>query len=394
MCDSSSPHGRVRKARLHSRLVVVCLVAAGLTACGLPRLGEGEAALVLEDLAAGRGGSRLKERTAAPARSAIRFTIEDRAYDADMYRSAAGTRAGIVLVPGIAPRGKDDPRLVAVANTLARVGFAVLVPASPREDPYQVRAEDVQATADAFRYLINETVLPPGGRAGMAGFSYGAGPVILAALREPIRERVDFIVSVGGYYDMREAITFFTTGYHRAPPREGEASRWMQRTPNDYARWIFARSNVELLEHPADRRAIEALATEMMGTEIDQPLAPPAFMTAGGQALYSLLINDDPERATALMAQLPEEVRMQIHALNPAEHDLSRIAAHAILLHGRSDNLIPYTQSLALARALPPDRVQLILIEGLAHVDLRPRSEDVPQLIQAVQALLDQRAPS
>ena len=39
-------------------------------------------------------------------------------------------------------------------------------------------------------------------------------------------------------------------------------------------------------------------------------------------------------------------------ALNPAAQDLSGLKAHLMLLHGRSDNVIPYTESLALALLL------------------------------------------
>jgi fermentation-respiration switch protein FrsA (DUF1100 family) len=67
--------------------------------------------------------------------------------------------------------------------------------------------------------------------------------------------------------------------------------------------------------------------------------------------------------------------------------------AQVLLLHGRSDNLIPYTESIALAKALHPDRVRLFIIDGLAHVDFKPKAQDVPQLLGIMHALLDQRPP-
>ncbi len=38
-------------------------------------------------------------------------------------------------------------------------------------------------------------------------------------------------------------------------------------------------------------------------------------------------------------------------------------------------------------------QAQLFLIDGLAHVDFRPKAQDVPQLLAAMQALLDMRKP-
>jgi len=62
-----------------------------------------------------------------------------------------------------------------------------------------------------------------------------------------------------------------------------------------------------------------------------------------------------------------------------------------ILLHGRSDNIIPYTESVALARALPPAQVELFLIEGFAHVDVQLKRKDIPRLLGVMQRLLEQR---
>ena len=60
--------------------------------------------------------------------------------------------------------------------------FAVLVPDLRGLRDYRVRAANVREVADAFRYLVARGGLAPQGRAGIAGFSYGAGPVLLAAL--------------------------------------------------------------------------------------------------------------------------------------------------------------------------------------------------------------------
>ncbi|MEN8176117.1 MAG: alpha/beta hydrolase, partial [Pseudomonadota bacterium] len=193
-------------------------VATALSGCA-PRLpGDKDAALALEDIAAGHGGSRLKEKTPRPARRAIDYDIDGRTYRGDLYVSPEGTRAGIVLVPGVVPAGKNDRRLVALAYTLARLQFAVLVPDLKGLRRYRVRARDVGEVADAFRYLVSREDLVPGGQAGIAGFSYGGGPVLLAALEPDIREQVGFVMTLGGYYDLRTIVTYFTTGYYKPGP--------------------------------------------------------------------------------------------------------------------------------------------------------------------------------
>lgn len=360
---------------------------AGLPGC-MPRLGDSDAALALEDIMAAGRHSRLKAATPTPLRRAVHYDIEGRGYDGDLYLPGEAVRAGIVLVPGVVAAGKDDARLVALATTLARLQFAVLVPDLRGLRQYQVRAGNVREVADAFRYLVSLPGLVPQGRAGVAGFSYGAGPVLLAALQPDIHEQVRFVLTLGGYYDLRSIVGYFTTGFYREPGDGG----WRYQRPNAYIKWVFTLSNADLLEDAGDRAALQALA-EQARTGSSAAAPAPGTLHPDAQALYALLSNEDPHRVPALIEQLSPRIRDELSGIDPASRDLSQLRARAILVHGRSDTMIPYTESVALADALPPEQVQLFLIEGFAHVDVQPQRSDIPQLLAAMQALLAQRAP-
>lgn len=367
------------------RLPIICGIGMLLLAGCAPRLGDTEADRVLEDLVVGAGPSRLKQQTPTPVQQAFDYQVEGRRYRADLYRSPEGSLAGMVLVPGVVPQGKDDPRLVALARTLARLRFTVLVPELPGLRRYQVRRHDVRAVADAFVALTSLTDPVPPGRAGIAGISYGAGPVLLAGLEPDVRERLGFILTLGGYYDLHSVVTFFTTGYYR--DQDGDA--WRHKPVSPYAAWVFTLSNLELLEEPADRRRLRdhlhALAYDEAAVAAPTGLAPDA------QALLALLHNRNPDRVPALIDGLSPRIRWELAGLNPAARDLSGLQAELILVHGRADNIIPYTESIALERALPPGQARLFLIDGFAHVDVQVERQDIPRLRRAVQALLEQR---
>jgi fermentation-respiration switch protein FrsA (DUF1100 family) len=72
---------------------------------------------------------------------------------------------------------------------------------------------------------------------------------------------------------------------------------------------------------------------------------------------------------------------------------MDELHAQLLLLHGRGDNIIPYTESIALSASVPDGRADLFIIDGLAHVDLQPTSDDVDILLEMVATLLAQRAP-
>ena len=366
--------------------LLTLLTFLSLMGCTTLPSGDSEADLVLEDLISGGWGSRLRQQSASPTRSSVTYEVEGRRHRGDLYELPGSiSGAGIVLVPGIAAAGKDDRRLVALARTLTRARFTVLVPDIPGFRSYQLRSGDVDEIADAVRYL--------GARPGIAGrpvgifaISYAVAPAVLASLRPDIREKARFVVGVGGYYDLEATVTFFTTGYFRVPGK----AQWQYLSPHPYGKWLFLASNAALLDTPSDRQLVRELAWDLLDPlgEEDFPWLQPGPQ---GQTLVNLMENGDREQVPALVGRLPENIRSEMRALSPAEHDLSPLKARLILLHGRRDNIIPYSESVAFARAVPEGQGRVFVIDGLAHVNLRPKAHDLPLLLEMVEMLLEQR---
>lgn len=364
------------------RLVLLLLLVL-LTACSLPR--EYEAALVISDIAAGGAPTRLKEVTSRPRRSGVSFPASGRTIVGDLYLPEQQPLAAILLLPGAAETGKDDPRLQAFANSLSRARFAVLVPDLVGFRSLRVSSGDIAETADSFAWLVSRQDLAPEGRAGIFSFSYATGPAILAALEPRVAGRVRFMMAVGGYHNLKEVLTFFTTGYYR------DSGRWRHMEPNSYGKWVFVSSNVHRLSDPADRE----LFSEAARRKLDDLNAPVtdlvARLTPEGRRFYDFIENRSPARALSLMNQLPASIRGEIAALNLAQHDLTRLRARMILVHGYDDDIIPYTESVALAEHLPPGLARLYLVDGLQHVNLKPRLIDKFRLWRAISALLRER---
>jgi len=379
-----------------ARFLILAVLSGLLTGCS-PLRGY-EALVVLGDLQAGEAPSRLKSTTPPPVRTALSWQVAGHAYTGDLYLPGTGApQAGVVLVPGAAPDGKDDPLLVAFARTLARAGFAVLVPEMPGFRELRIEPADTRRVADAFVYLAGRPDLSPGGRAGLIAFSYAVGPTLIAALEDDLRVRVRFVFGVGGYHDLPRTLRFMTTGWFE------EDGQWRHIQPGDYARLVFVHSSLALLREPRDQKILAAMAA-LRQRDRGADLAPlAAGLGAEGRTVYDFLTHTDPARTPALLRALPADIQAGIAALSPAEMDLRRLQARLILVHGRGDHLIPYTESMALAQAVPPDQARLFLIwHLLGHVDLSPTQvftwrfwrrdlPDVWRMGRAVDALLQER---
>lgn len=274
---------------------------------------------------------------------------------ADLYHPPGEVQARLVVVPGLAEAGRRDPRLVAFAASLARVGFLVLVPDLPAAARGSADAADAETVAEAVLALPEAS-----GPTGLVGISYAAGPAWLAAMTPRLAGRVDFLLTLGAYRDPEAMVTFLTTGAYRAPEDTG----WRQGQPRAQALWPFLAANADALPRPEDAAALRAIAAaRLAGQAAPLPESPTVA------AVVALAEERDPQAIPARMAALPAALRARISALSLASLPLERFRGCALLLHGTRDPVIPWTESLRLYRAFSPGHARLHLIEGLDHVD-------------------------
>lgn len=364
-------------------LLILLCVGFGVAGCLSPQSREAED--LLADIAAGNGPSHLKETTPAPTRTTIAYRGAVSTEIADLYHIPAPPLGAAVVAPGLTPYGKDDPRIVAFAQSLARARFLVLVPDIADFRELKVSAADSAAIADA----IDETARRFAAgrrRVGLVAISYAVGPALLAAAETPAGGRLGYIVAIGGYYDIDAALAFVTTGWYRLPD-----GAWRHAVPNDWAKWVFLRSNADRVGDPADSDRLRRIAERRLaspGADIGDLVAQ---LGPQGRAVYALIANRDPRRVPALIAQLPAAIRAELQLLDLKGRDLSAIAGPVFIIHGRDDSVIPYTQSVELAAALGA-RAQLYLIDRFAHVGEGAASfADSLRLWDAVTAILEQR---
>ena len=295
-----------------------------------------------------------------------------------------------MLVPGLAPRGKEDPRLVDLATTFARARFAVLVPNLPSLMEQRVSPDNVRQIADALGYFVKEGWRwqrrdPP---VGVAAISYAVGPALLATLEPDVRGRVNFAIAVGGYCDVDAVLTYFTTGYYR----DGPNGAWVKGEPNVYGKWLFVRANAVRIVTLRDRILLTAIA----GRKMDNPAADIGDLVPKlgeeGRSVIRLLDNDDPDKAAQMIAGLPPALLADLRALDLRNRDMAGLPPNVLLLHGRDDRIIPVGQSEQLAELLPPGTAHLYVVENLGHADLSPGQwRDILILGEAAYRLLSWR---
>ncbi|NBC34863.1 MAG: alpha/beta hydrolase [Alphaproteobacteria bacterium] len=370
------------------RVVTLLLLVLLVAGCG-PRAEE--ARRLLADIAAGaQGWSTLRGMAPEPDRRAITYTVEGRARQGDLYLPGAGPRARIVVVPGLSPHGRNDPRLVAFARSLARVRFAVLVPEVPGLRQLRASPEDAVVIADAVSHLAGRAIPDsPSGAAGLAAVSYAVGPALIAAMEPRTADDVAFVLSIGGYYDMTAVITYITTGHYRPRPD----ADWVRGEPNRLSKWLFLEANAPRLADPADRTALLAMARRRIADRDAAIDDLAAGLGPEGRSVHALLVNDNPDRVPDLISALPASLRDEFATLSPSSHNWQRLQAQLYLVHGRNDPMIPASESRRLANSARPGQAEIYVADGLSHVEFEDGADlfDIFTLIRAGEAILFER---
>ncbi|HYB11785.1 MAG TPA: alpha/beta hydrolase, partial [Alphaproteobacteria bacterium] len=249
----------------------------------------------------------------------------------------------------------------------------------------RIGREDIGEIADSAAYLA--TTFRGRGPLGIAAVSYGVGPAILATQEAQLRGQVGFVVATGGYYDTTSVLTFFTTGFWR----ERDTEPWRPGKPNAYGKWVFVLANAVRLDDWSDRERIDGIARAKLHDLSADVTSVEATLGPQGRAVMALLDNRDPAAVPQLIATLPTRIQDEIAALDLSNKDLSAFQPRALLIHGKDDAIIPYSESVKLAHALGP-RTRLYLLDSLSHASLTPGSLiDIWRLWLACDALLGLR---
>jgi dienelactone hydrolase len=237
-------------------LIVIALIAVGLL--WRPVLKPaGQATILLADIYSEQlVGTNLARAVTPEPRST---ESEDRFGDVPMrvtyWRPGSGdTHPAILIVPGAAPRGNDEPLMRSFGLTLARAGYLVMLPEFPflkegRFDPGATRQLDA-----AFARLrsLPET---QGLSVGAFGVSVGGGMLLVAAGREPALRDSAFLGVLGAYFDID---TYLASVATRTQLTSGAAVPW-EPSPEALERLPPAAIDlVPLADRDSVRRAFDA----------------------------------------------------------------------------------------------------------------------------------------
>ncbi len=299
-----------------------------------------------------------------------------------------------ILLQGITVPGRHHTGVRRMARALATAGHLALVPEVPSWTALRVDPREAEPTVrSALAFLGTWPGVDPR-RVGLMGFSVAATWALAvaaglgAAPTDGSGQGLRAVVGVGGYADFRRMLAAMVVGEHEW---DGEQHRY---TPDPYGRWILGANLLPLVEggtygtreeRETAGRALHRLAEtagrngalartpvydDLIG-QLRGTVLPGALPAWDLLAPPSRRLVPDREAGRALAGVLAD-AGLRTNPEFDLAGRLGSLRLPTILLHGRMDTLVPFTETLRLAERLPPPvRRGVTVTRLLGHTKLR-----------------------
>lgn len=310
------------------------------------------------------------------------FTVEEHAAIAGerripirIYRPSRAPRQAVLLAHGVHADGYNEARLGRFARELARRGYLVAVPDLEDLKSYDLAPRAVDDLEASMHYLLEAPGLQAAKMARrpvLYGISFSGGLGICAAVRPSLQGQVGAIFSFGGHGDLERVMHYLSTGIM---PNGGVLA------PHLYGQAVLMRRLADRLV-PQDQ--VEALRSALFLFLKEQPEAFQAAvpkLPPESRKLAELCLHWDAKGMGDVLRPFAEQLRCD-PALSPMRGPVPDCPV--FLLHGSVDNVIPPSETEALAAwASQRTETRALVTDLIRHVELEDKGERKPALLES-----------
>lgn len=278
--------------------------------------------------------SRVRHRAPSPGGGSVAL---------DIYRpEGAGPWPALLLMPGFDRLGLEDPYIVGLARLLAGLGLVVSVPDLRELFEYRWTPAVGDEIEAAFDYMAN---LPEvrADRLGLFGLSISGGLGLGAATRPAIASRLSYGIAFAPFHDFARMFRFIATGCPRNEDTECTGK------PSEFSRRVFLYNYLHVILPPSDQDYSTIREIIRLQLHQRQEAVPGlvARLSPAGRDMLGRLEAGDQAMLEQVLEPAIAEFRKSAEQISP-HVNLCNLRGALFIIHGRQDNVIPYSESVSL----------------------------------------------
>jgi hypothetical protein len=279
--------------------------------------------------------------TMKPTRVTIEFPLAEGVGSAELYLPHGSSRHSAVLFYlGVVPPNRDESRVVALGEALARSGVVVMIPWLETQAQNKIVPDDIDGLVRGFQHLRAMDRVDAD-RVGMGGICTGASMATVAAQDERIRSQVRFVNFFAGYYDANDLVRAIGS---RSRFYGDRVAPW---DPDELTLRLLTEHLIDGVADPDDKAALTRIFIDKAPSADGGPVS----LSEEGFGVYRLIQGEAFEDVDELMEQLSRQTKEFLDLISPATH-IDRLEARMLIMHDRADRLVPSEETRRLAESL------------------------------------------
>lgn len=288
----------------------------------------------------------------------------------------------MVVLHGVHHLGIEEPRLMNFSRALSTHGVLVMTPEMPDLADYRVEPSSIDVIGASARDLKRRTGADS---VAVLGLSFAGGLALIAAADPRYENDISVIASIGGHDSLPRVLRFYATNVIE----RSDGSR-LSMQAHEYGILVVAYSHPEEFFPPEDvQLARDALRQQLWENVPEAEVIAKRLSPAGRERMELLLAHKTEILSADLLRGLAKH-ETETEYVSP-EGKLGHVRADVFLAHGSGDNVIPPTETLWIAKQVPPDKLKVALISPvISHVELgrEPTLADSWRLVHFMEEFL------
>jgi dienelactone hydrolase len=283
-----------------------------------------------------------------------------------VYAPPGGHERLVLVIHGVHHGGYDEERLVYFARRLVQAGYAVATPEMEDLKRYEIAPRTVDDIEELIAWagahpLARESRRDP--RIGVVGISFGGGLAISAAGRFGADRAPAFVFAFGGHGDLARTMRFLS---------QGEPTAGGRRAPHPYGQAVELRMFAERLVPAADVEPLRGALLAYLENRRGEAKLLASGLGPEARNLVRLALDGDADALGPILAPLVDGLDAD-PSLSPERQPPPLCPTY--LLHGADDDVIPASETAALAADLERRgaEVRALVTDLIQHVELKAK---------------------
>ena len=288
-------------------------------------------------------------------------------------------RRVMILYPGASPHAENHPSMIFLAAVLANIGFDVYIPRIPPLKDLDISENNIDWFKKAYKEIIKRNDVK-GSLVTCMGVSYGGALLLKSSLSGPMQENSPHcIITYGTIFDVQTSLDFVLSGELTIKDKKVKIK------PNEWGMVVCFHNFLSKIDIGYDScfiQKIMQLRVQDNNKDLQNELNK---LDKDQLCLVSDILNGkiSSEVKRIIDIILREKIDL-LDSLSP-KHWCEDIKTKVFIMHGASDDMVPYTQSILLSQKIKNS--ELFISYLYEHNEISPKKSMVYKLKESIRLI-------